>query len=139
MTNKAFTFFEHTADVGMKAYGKTLEELFIHTAQGMVSLLVEDGTMGTDQTHPIQLSAESTDRLLVAWLKEVLFWFHTDRFLPGQYQLNVTDTELRGTVDGERFDPAKHRPGTEIKGITYHQFQLTQRGGRWEAQVIFDV
>ena len=37
---KPYEVFEHTADIGLQAYGSTLSELFIHAAQGMESLMV---------------------------------------------------------------------------------------------------
>ncbi|GER91602.1 hypothetical protein KDW_57640 [Dictyobacter vulcani] len=37
---KPYEVFEHTADIGIHAYGSTLEELFIHAAEGMESLMV---------------------------------------------------------------------------------------------------
>ncbi len=37
---KPYEVFEHTADVGIEAFGHTLPELFIHAAQGMESLMV---------------------------------------------------------------------------------------------------
>ena len=40
VANKPYEVFEHTADIGLHAYGSTLSELFIHAAQGMESLMV---------------------------------------------------------------------------------------------------
>ena len=140
MSDKSYEFFEHTADAGVRVYGKTLQDLFIHAAQGMAALLVENSPIAVTETRLIALSASSTEGLLRAWLKELLFWFGTDRFLPGEYHLEaVTPTELRGRVLGERFDPARHQQGTEVKGVTYHQFRVETTSAGWEASIIFDV
>ncbi len=40
MGQRAYEVFDHTADVGIHAFGRTLPELFIHAAQGMESLVV---------------------------------------------------------------------------------------------------
>ena len=140
MADKTYEFFEHTADTGLRAYGRTLEELFVNAAHGLVELLVEDSPVAAAEPRMIALSASSVDQLLQKWLKELLFWFATDRFLPGDYRLDaVTPTDLRGRVLGERFDPARHAQGTEIKGVTYHQFRVEKVNSRWEAELIFDV
>ena len=140
MSDKPYEFFEHTADTGVRVYGKTLKDLFIHAAQGMTELLVENSLIAVTETRLVTLSAASAEELLRCWLKELLFWFATDRFLPGEYHLEtVTQTELRGRVLGERFDPARHAQGTEIKGVTYHQFRVEQTPDGWEASMIFDV
>ena len=142
--DQGYEYFEHTADVGMRAAGRSLDELFIHAARGMVGLLLDSPPTGTDESHPIQLLEESPEDLLHRWLKELLFWFHTDKFLPTAYHIQVLEQPpahwtVRGWLDGERFDPARHAPGTEIKGVTYHQFRVASVGSAWEAEVIFDV
>lgn len=137
---KGYEFFEHTADTGLHAYGQTLSELFIHAAQGLVALLVEDSPIAPKEMRPITLSAPSVEMLLRTWLKELLFWFSTDRFLPGEYHLDeMNATHLRGRVVGERFDPARHTQGIEVKGVTYHQFRVSQTHNQWEADIIVDV
>ena len=140
MSDKGYEFFEHTADTGLRIYGRTLEELFTNAAKGLVELLVEDSPVAATETRMMALSAASLETLLQRWLKELLFWFATDRFLPGHYQLDeMTRTALRARVTGERFDPMRHAQGTEVKGVTYHQFRVEQTANGWEAEIIFDV
>ena len=138
--DKGHEFFEHTADVGMRAWGATLAGLFVHAAQGLVALVAEDSAIQPTESRPVALSASSVEELLQTWLTELLVWFDAERFLPGAYDLEaISATSLRGHVQGERFDPARHTHGTEVKGVTRHQFRVEQRNGRWEATVIFDV
>lgn len=140
MPDKPYEFFEHTADTGLRAYGRTLEELFVNAARGLVELLVENSPVAGTEPRMIALSASSVDQLLQKWLKELLFWFATERFLPASFHLDtVTETEVRGRIAGERFDPRRHAQGTEVKGVTYHQFRVEQMPEGWEASVIFDV
>ena len=138
--NKGYEFFEHTADVGMHAWGGSLAELFAHAAQGLVALVAEDSAIRPAEARTVRLGAPSVESLLHAWLTELLMWFDTDRFLPAEYALgSVSATALEGEVRGERFDPARHTYGTEVKGVTRHQFRVEQRDGKWEATLIFDV
>jgi len=137
---KGYEFFDHTADVGLQAQGKTLTELFVHCAQGLRELIAEDSHIGARQVNTIQLSAADVESLLLAWLNELLFWFSTERFLPDRYEFDeVTETVLRGRVSGEAFNPARHISGTEVKGITRHQLQVWQANGLWHGQVIVDI
>jgi SHS2 domain-containing protein len=53
-------------------------------------------------------------------------------------------TELRegylaGRATGERYDPERHRPGTEVKAITYHQVLVRREATLWKARIVFDV
>jgi len=135
-----YAFFDHTADIGIRARGATLAEVFIAAAQGLTELIAEDSRLEPRQTRLIQLVADSAESLLLAWLKELLFWFSSEKFLPARYELDaVTPTTLRGRIAGERFDPARHTAGTEVKGITRHRFFVTHTDAGWQAQIIFDV
>ena len=138
--DRGYEFFEHTADVGLKATGRTLEELFHHAAQGLVELLVEESAISPKEMRVVTLSAPSVEALLHAWLSELIVWFDADRFVPGAYAFDELDeTGLRAQVSGERFDPSRHLHGVEVKGVTRHQFHVTHTGGRWRATLIFDV
>ena len=137
---RRYEFFEHTADTGLKVYGRTLEELFTNAAQGLIELLVEKSSIASTDTRLMALSAPSLEALLQCWLKELLFWFSAERFLPGDYHFDtLTETELRGRMLGERFDPARHAQGLEVKGVTSHAYRVQRIRDRWEASVIFDV
>lgn len=137
---KGYAFFEHTADVGIRASGATLAEVFIRLAQGLMELLVEDSVLESEMSRTIQLSADEASSLLLIWLQELLFWFSTDRFVAVEYALDdVTPTSLRGTVRGGTFDPARHVQGREVKAITRHLLEVEQRNGVWHGQVIVDI
>ncbi|MGH9785587.1 MAG: archease, partial [Terriglobia bacterium] len=41
MSHPPYEILEHTADVGLKAYGRTLPELFVNAAVGMIALALE--------------------------------------------------------------------------------------------------
>ena len=140
MASRGYEFFDHTADVGIRAEGTTLAELCTQLARGLVELIAEDSRLTSRESKTIELTAEDAESLVLAWLKELLFWFSTERFLPVEYALaEVTPTMLRGVIHGERFDPARHVQGREVKAITQHQFSVQQRNGRWVGQVIVDI
>jgi SHS2 domain-containing protein len=137
---RGYEFLDHTADVGLRATGGSLTELFVHCAQGLVELVAEDSVIEPTEVRSVSLRAESVEPLLQAWLTELLVWFDTDRFLPSAFELEaVTETALGGRVRGGRFDPARHTSGVEVKGVTHHQFRVERAHGGWRAQLIFDV
>lgn len=135
----SYEFFEHTADVGIRARGATFAELLEQLARGLVELIAENSRLEPRQARPIQLSAPDAETLALRWLQEVLFWFSTEGFLPVAYTLDATPTSLRGELRGETFDPSRHVQGREVKAITRHQFSIEQRDGRWHGQVIVDI
>ena len=135
-----YEFFDHTADIGIRARGATLAELFEQLARGLTALIAEDSVLQPREARAIRLSADDAESLLLAWLQELLFWFSTDRFLPVDYALEeVTPTSLRGTVRGERFDPVRHVQGREVKAITRHRLSVRREDSAWTGEVIVDI
>ena len=138
---KPYEVVEHTAEIGIRATGRTLEELFAHMAQGMFSLIVPPEEVKRELTLPVRVAAGDRDRLLVSWLRELLFLFDTKRVIGGSFEVCfTTPTRIEATVSGEKLDLSRHHVDKEVKAVTYCDFSLTQGPeGMWTAQVIFDI
>ena len=149
---KSYELLDHTADTGLKIYGRNLEELFLHGALGLYSLMtdVEDIRAKTSrrsaptyrgrQEQSIRLRAEGIEALFFDWLRELLFHFsaHKRLFLEIRFQ-TLSETELDAACHGELFNAHHHRQRTEVKAVTLHQYYVRKTGDFWEAQVIFDI
>ena len=71
---KRYEYLEHTGDIGIRAYGGTLKELFINAAQGLLEAIADLTTdRYSDAQTEIEVSAESLEELMVAWLDELNF------------------------------------------------------------------
>lgn len=137
---REYEFFEHTADIGIRARGESLAALCVHLAQGLTELIAEDSALEPRTARPIRVTAPNAELLVLAWLQELLFWFSTDRFLPVEYALEeVTETSLRGALRGETFDPARHTQGREVKAITRHLLKVERCRGGWQGEVLVDI
>ena len=137
---KSYEFFDHTADIGIRAEGSTQSEMFVQMARALTELIAEDSPLQPNDERSIHLTAADVETLLLLWLQEILFWFSTERFVPVEYQLEeVTPTTLRGRVRGDTFDPSRHTQGREVKAITRHLLKVEQRNGTWYGQVIVDI
>ncbi len=135
-----YEFFDHRADIGIRARGKTFAQLCVGMARGLVELVAEDSHLEEHEARLVELSAPDAESLLFAWLKELLGWFSTDGFLPVRFQLaEATPTRLRGRVLGGRFDPARHTQGRGVKAITRHALVIRQDGDGWTGEVIVDI
>ena len=137
---KEYEFIEHTADLGFKAYGATLEELFTNAAKAFFEAMVtlEDVSEGTERF--IAVEADAPDNLLVSWLGELLYLFDTERLLFKRFQVKrIENNSLEANAWGEVFDPARHQIKTGIKAVTYHQLYVEKKDGSWEARVILDI
>ena len=137
---RSFEFLDHTADALLRARGDTLAELLVACAEGMFSVLIDDGAIEERMELPVELDADDAEELVHAWLRELLFRFSAEGMVFGRFDIaEATPTRLRATCHGERFDPAHHHGGTEIKAVTYQGFKVEEEDGGWKAEVLFDV
>ncbi len=135
-----YTFFDHTADIGIRAHGPALADVFLGLARGLTALLVEESRIGSTQTRTITVAAPDVESLLLVWLQELLFFFSTERFVPVEYAMEqLTSTALTCRIAGGTFDPTRHLRGGEAKAITRHWLEVRQENGVWRGQVIVDI
>ena len=135
-----YKLLDHTADIGIIASGEDISEAFGNAAYAMFDILTDIHKIKEKSSFEVQVSAENTAELLVAWLNELLYQYEVERFICRRFSINDIDkTSLRALVFGEKIDPTRHEIRTEIKSVTYHQFRVEKMDDGWEAQVIFDV
>lgn len=130
----------HTADIGFRVWGKTLEELFANAARALTDCLVEVSDTQATQTVFVQLTAENREELLVKWLEEVLYHFETESLLGLGF--NVTCCELdrfKATIHGMEWNPTLQPLKTQIKAVTFHELEIVKKADQFEVQVILDV
>lgn len=135
-----FEILEHTADIGFRARGRTLQELFTASAEALSAIVFEMEDAAPQVRYPV--SAEGADResLLVNWLSEVLYLLDGRRLALRHFEIRaLTEQRVEGAALGEPHDPARHRAKLIVKGVTYHQLRIGQDGEGWWAQVFLDI
>jgi SHS2 domain-containing protein len=136
-----FETFEHTADVGLRAFGETLEALFENAAYGLCSMLVRglDSLSPTDEVS-VDLESMNNEDLLVEWLNDRLFRFDAfDEIHAWPRLKRVADGRLEGGSGFTPIDWERHNFHAEIKSATYHGLRLERRDDIWVAEVILDL
>ena len=136
---KAFEFFEHTADIGVRAFGRTLEELFVNAARALYEIQGRFD-LADRRMIKIELSADSADELLVRWLSELLYRFSTESVCFTHFRLQfIEPNKLTAQMEGGVVDFSHSEVSEEVKAVTYHQLSVQQTADGWTATVIFDV
>jgi len=135
---KPYELIEHTADVGVKAYGKTIAEAFEHAAKGMFDIITDESMIDPVGQYDIQLEAPDLEQLLVDWLSKLLFLNDAQDLVFGKFQVTLTGNQLSASVFGEKYDTKKHGMGVEIKAVTYHMLQVQEKKPIF-VQVLFDI
>jgi SHS2 domain-containing protein len=135
-----YEVFEHTADIGLHAYGQTLPELFANAAFGMESLMVAPEQVGITVSREISVEGHDLVSLLVSWLNELIFLFDTEYLLLRQFEITAfTDTHLTATVSGEPYDSTCHDLSSAIKAATWHEANIESEAEGYKARIIFDI
>jgi SHS2 domain-containing protein len=137
---RPFETFEHTADIGLVARGRTLEEVFVHAAEGLVELMVDAEGLRETVRLEVTVSAPDREALLVSWLNELLYLLDTRGFLPRRCRITrLGETDVAAELVGDTIDRSRHTVRRMVKAATYHGLRLAQTDGRWEARVILDL
>ena len=137
---KTYELIDHTADVGIKAYGKTLGEAFENAARGMFDIITDKSKIESIGQFDINLKAPDLEQLLVDWLSELLYLHSSQNLVFGFFKIDLDEKNktLSAKVFGEKLDISKHKIGAEIKAVTYHMLEVRNKQPH-HVQVLFDI
>jgi len=130
---------DHTADIGIVAYGSDLNSLFCNAAAGMLSLMIKTDTPRYGVTRTVSTEAEDGETLLVRWLNELLYIIYTENLVLSKFDIFIDKGRLTAKCFGQRLEPGSHRFIREIKAATYHNLEIVNQGGEYSARIIFDI
>jgi len=138
MKRKRFKLIEHTADVGLIAYGETLAEAFANAAYGLFSIIAElDGVQETDSRR-VEISEDDLEGLLFEWLNHLIYLFDVEMLLFKRFDIiDLDGYRLKATCYGEKYDPSRHHLKMGVKSATYHMLKVDKEKN--QVQVIFDI
>ena len=135
---KRFEFIEHTADVGLVAYGKTLAGAFANAACGMFSIIAGLKTVKETESRTLEISEDDYEALLFEWLNSLLYFFDVETLLLKRFDIIYLDkNRLKAVCYGEKYDSSRHRLQGGVKAATYHMLKVDEQ--KKQVQVIFDV
>ncbi len=136
---KDFEIVNHTADVGIIAYGADISQAFTNAARALFSLITELDDVEEILHRDIELTAPDEESLLVEWLNELICLFDTENIVFKRFDVTkLNNTQLKARSYGEKVDSSKHRLKTGVKAATYHMLKV-DKGDGCQVQVLFDI
>jgi len=130
MKNKNFQFFEHTADIKFKAYGKTLEKIFENTAEAISEILARSDKVSEAKTKKIEIEGKDNESLLYNFIDELIYLLDAKQFLVSKAKVKISGNNLKAVIYG---DDALKYPGLDhIKAATYAEMYVKKKAGKWE-------
>ena len=132
------------ADVAFEAWGASVEEVFIASADATMNVMVADlASIAHARELTIDLEREQLDLLLFAFLNELIFFKDAKQMLLRVKHISIKNEEskcrLNGVLYGEAIDRERHPLIVDVKAVTLHRFSLRQTDAGWEAFVILDI
>lgn len=161
--DKRYEQIEHLSDVGLRAYGKSLEELFENAGEGMFSImcdLAKVSPLSRREIDIVERENVSVEQLLIAWLENLLYLFEVEKMLFSSFKVHSVkvqsdksnkdgregdekskEARVKAEIFGEKIDFTKHEIIVAIKAPTYHTLEVKRDSlsGSWVANVIFDI
>ena len=143
-----YEFVPHTADLKIRAYGTSYEELFRNALRGMFASMHplgssiryhEDKPIITkfSTEHAVTIRALDKESLLIDFLSECLYLSdtHDEVYFDVQFK-ELTDTEIDALVYGISITGYQ---GVEVKAVTYHDLSIESIDGLLVATIVFDI
>ena len=138
-----FNYFETTADLGVEAKGKSLEEAFKEGAKGLYNIMVDIDKVDKKEKIEFEIEGEDLEELLYNFLNELLFYTDVENLVFSDFDVKIEKDnngyKLKCIAYGEKINKEKHNIKEEVKAVTYHMMEVKQEGGGWKIRYIVDL
>lgn len=129
---------EHIGELRLRIEAATIEGIFAEAAHALRELFVpgglDAGARGVDET--IHVEAPDLERLLAAWLDEIIFRTETEHRVFTTFQFDrLTDREVSARAFALEADSIR----TIVKAATLHDLHIKQGSHGLSASVVLDV
>jgi SHS2 domain-containing protein len=136
---KKFEILNHPADLKIRAFGKSLPELFANIAQAVAKQQknkIDKKDKG--EWEEIQIESADLESLLVDWLGEILYRSEINKKVYFDFEImefSENPYKIKARIKGV---PVEAKDA-DIKAVTYHDLEVKKIGDNWETIVIFDI
>ena len=135
-----YEIIDHTADLGILIKGKDLPTLFHNACTALLDIMISGNSHEKPKSIKLNVTGTDLPDLMVRWLGEILYFFDGEGLIASSTTIySVSNNNLKASLFTVAFDPEIHKILTEIKAVTYHRIEVTEKNGIWEARVIFDL
>lgn len=136
---KPYEFLPHTADVRIKAYGKTLEEAFANCAYAATDVVTDHSKIEDVVEKFITVEAENLEALLYDFIEQFLVLIDSEGFLLHEIkEVEIDDNSLTAHLIGD-VNPEKYEINTHVKAMTYQEMKIEKTDEGFVIGFIVDI
>jgi SHS2 domain-containing protein len=141
---KRFEFLEHTADLYIAAYGRSLEEAFENAAYAMFEGMTDLVKVQPKLEDEVEVEGYDEQALLYNWLEALLVKFDVKGYLFSRFKIQTIEKTAKGLklkahIWGEIFDAKKHLSKVGVKAVTYHRMEIIKQPSLVTVKFILDI
>ena len=137
---KRYEQFSHTADIGVRVFGRTLKELFENAAFAMFDIIADLEGLKGEILQDIELTAPNSEELLISWLDELLYNFYTKGIIFYKFEVKELSQDLlKAQATGRAVSDNRNRLKAEIKAATYYNLKIRKLDDYYQVDIVFDV
>ena len=125
--------------LGVMAYGKNIKELFEHSAFAMFSQIAAPAKGARRETYKITVTADNTEELLIAFLRQVLYYYSVRKTLLCGFDIMLlTENKVHAKLTGEEIIP-RHKILKNLKSVQYGELRIVKTRAGYKTHIVFEV
>ena len=133
---KKYEFLEHTADIKLKLYGSTLQEIFENSISAVAEYMSEGKKISPSKGKVIDVSGDDEKSLLLNFIDELLYLVDAENFIALKGSVLLRGNNLHAELFGD--STQKHNL-KHIKAATFAEMLIKKEKSGWIAQLVLDV
>ncbi len=142
--NVKFEFLEHTADIYVASYGKTMGEAFENAAIALFEVMTDIQSVESKLEESVLVTGRDELELLYNWLELLIVNFEIKNTLYSKFKILTLKKKpgvfsLTAKIWGENFDLKKHVQKVGVKAITYHRMKIIKDLKKVTLEFILDI
>ena len=135
-----YELIDHTADFGIRVFGRNLETLYENAAYALFDLITDNRCLDRNDTLHLTIEGEDKIDLMFNWLRELLYLWNGREFLVAETSVHiVSETCFQADIRYDRYEKSRHEIRNEIKAVTYHQLDVKKKIKGWTGEIILDA
>lgn len=132
-----YNFLEHTADIKIKSYGKSLNQAVENLVLAISSYLGKGKNIKSMQKKIVEIEGGDEKNLIYKLIDEIIFLLDAENFIVSKAKIKIVGDKLKVEFSGD--DSTKYKSLGHIKAATYAEMEIEQTKKGWEVQAVVDV
>ncbi|MGB7293246.1 MAG: archease [Thermodesulfobacteriota bacterium] len=140
LTRLKYKIIDHTADICVRVFGNSLEEIFVGSSKAMMAIITDVEKVNPSKEFSIEARGENHEELLVKWLQEILYLHEVKKMVFKDFEIKIENgTRAVGKAYGEKIDFDRHEFYSNIKAVTYHNLKIISSKDKYRVDIVFDI